>query len=82
MLKARLETGTVKAFANSACLSRCSGGLRPLVVLCVEPAGVSGRCTGESVPVTREPGSAPPRHAPKSPPTRRVPPFSSFHSYL
>ena len=30
---------------NSACLSRCSGGLRPLVELCVEPAGVSGRCT-------------------------------------
>ena len=27
---------------NSACLSRCSGGLRPLVELCVEPAGVSG----------------------------------------
>ena len=27
---------------NSACLSSCSGGLRPLVELCVEPAGVSG----------------------------------------
>ena len=27
---------------NSACLSRCSGELRPLVELCVEPAGVSG----------------------------------------
>ena len=26
----------------SACLSRCSGGLRPLVELCVEPAGISG----------------------------------------
>ena len=27
---------------NSACLSRCSGSLRPLVKLCVETAGVSG----------------------------------------
>ena len=35
---------------KSACLSRCSGGLRPLVELCVELAGVSGRCTGVSVP--------------------------------
>ena len=26
---------------NSACLSRCSGGLRPLVELSVEPAGFS-----------------------------------------
>ena len=24
----------------------CSGGLRPLVELCVEPAGLCGRCTG------------------------------------
>ena len=36
---------------NSACLSRCSGSLRPLVKLCVETAGVSGRCTGVSVPL-------------------------------
>ena len=36
---------------NSACLSSCSGGLRPLVVLCVEPAGVSELCTGVSVPL-------------------------------
>ena len=36
---------------NSACLSSCSGGLRPLIVLCVEPAGVSGQCTGVSVPL-------------------------------
>ena len=27
---------------NSSCLSSCSGGLRPLVELCVEPAGFSG----------------------------------------
>ena len=31
---------------KSACLSSCSGGLRPLVELCVEPAGLCGRCTG------------------------------------
>ena len=36
---------------NSACLSSRSGGLRPLVELCVEPAGFSGRCTGVSVPL-------------------------------
>ena len=36
---------------NSACLSSCSGGLRPLVELCVEPAGVCGQCTGVSVPL-------------------------------
>ena len=36
---------------NSACLSSCSGGLRPLFELCVEPTGVSGRCTGVSVPL-------------------------------
>ena len=29
---------------NPACLSSCSGGLRPLVELCVEPAVLSGRC--------------------------------------
>ena len=36
---------------NSACLSSCSGSLSPLVELCVETAGVSGRCTGVSVPL-------------------------------
>ena len=36
---------------NPAGLSSCSGGLRPLVELCVEPAGLCGRCPG------------PPRHA-------------------
>ena len=34
---------------NSACLSSCSGGLRPLVEQRVEPADVSVRCTGVSV---------------------------------
>ena len=29
-----------------ACLSSFSGGLRPLVELCVEPAGLCGRCQG------------------------------------
>ena len=32
--------------AGVAGLSSCSGGLRPLVELCVEPAGLCGRCTG------------------------------------
>ena len=27
--------------------SSCSGGLRPLVELCVEPAGLCGRCTAD-----------------------------------
>ena len=40
-----------------ACLSSCLGGHRALVELCVEPSGVSGRCTGISVPL----GSVPSR---------------------
>ena len=36
---------------NPAGLSSCSGGLRTLVELCVEPAGVPGRGTGVSVPL-------------------------------
>ena len=36
---------------NSACVSSCSGGLTHLVALCMEPAGVSERCTGVSVPL-------------------------------
>ena len=32
-------------------MESCSGGLRPLVELCVEPAGLCGRCTGVSVPL-------------------------------
>ena len=31
---------------NPEVLSSCSGGLRALVELCVEPAGLCGRCTG------------------------------------
>ena len=51
---------------NSACLSSCSGGLRPLVVLCGEPAGISGRCTGMSVPLRVVP-------SPKWWPSKRCP---------
>ena len=40
---------------NPACLSSCSEGHRPLVELCVEPAVVSGRCTGVSVPLRAVP---------------------------
>ena len=47
---------------NPAGLSSCSGGLRPLVELCVEPAGLCGRCTG--TPVT---GSGPTLHYKGSP---------------
>ena len=36
---------------NSACLSSCSRGDRPLVELYVEPAVFSGHCTGMSVPL-------------------------------
>ncbi|OJH16067.1 hypothetical protein BLX88_25585, partial [Bacillus obstructivus] len=36
---------------NSAGLSRCSRGERPLVELYLEPRGFSGRCTGESLPL-------------------------------
>ena len=42
---------------NSACLSSCSRGDIPLVELCVEPAGFSGRCTGMSVPLRVVPSS-------------------------
>ena len=38
-------------------LSSCSGGLRPLVELCVETAGYPGRCTGVSVPLRVVPSS-------------------------
>ena len=56
---------------NSACLSRCSGGLRPLVELCVAPAGFSGRCTGESVPLRVVP-------SPAGLPSQRCPGIGSF----
>ena len=36
---------------NSACLSRCPRGERPLVELYLEPGGFSGRCMGESRPL-------------------------------
>ena len=36
---------------NSACLSSCSRGDRPLVELYVEPAVLSRRCMGVSVPI-------------------------------
>ena len=39
---------------NPAGLSSCSGGLRPLVELCVEPAGLCGRCTLARDGVSRE----------------------------
>ena len=46
------ESGLVLSeVGNTACLSSCSGGHRPLVKLCVEPAGLSGHCTGMSMPL-------------------------------
>ena len=42
---------------NSAWLSRCSWGDRPLVDLYVELAGFSGRCTGVSLPLRVVPWS-------------------------
>ena len=36
---------------NPAGLSSCSGGLRPLVELCMVPAGLCGRGTGVAVPL-------------------------------
>ena len=46
------ESGLVSSEeGNPAGLSSCSGGLRPLVELCVEPACVFGQCTGVSVPL-------------------------------
>ena len=36
---------------NSACLLRCSRGVRPLVQLYLEPGGLSGRCMGVSMPL-------------------------------
>ena len=56
---------------NPACLSSCSGGLRPLVELCVEPAGLCGRCTGVAVPLPVVP-------SPTGLPSKRGPDLGSF----
>ena len=36
---------------EATCLSRCPRGERPFVELYLEPGVISGRCTGESLPV-------------------------------
>ena len=41
------EAGLTRKFETSHVGGATSGGLRPLVELCVEPAGLCGRCTGE-----------------------------------
>ena len=47
-----VESGLVLSEeGNPAGLSSCSGGLRPLVELRVEPAGLCRRCTGVAVPL-------------------------------
>ena len=53
---------------NPAGLSSCSGGLRPLFELCVEPAGLCGRCTGVAVPlrVVPSPTGLPSKRGPGS----------------
>ena len=56
---------------NSACVSRCSGGLRPLFELCVKPAGVSEQCTGVSVPLRVVP-------SPTGLPSKRCPGIGLF----
>ena len=56
---------------NPAGLSSCSGGLRPLVELCVEPAGLCGRCTGVAVPLRVVP-------SPTGLPSKRGPGLGSF----
>ena len=45
--------GRAKGALSTSCLTSgpTSGGLRPLVELCVEPAGLCGRCTGVAVPL-------------------------------
>ena len=56
---------------NPAGLSSCSGGLRPLVELCVEPAGLCGRCTGVAVPLRVVPSAT-------GLPSKRGPGLGSF----
>ena len=56
---------------NSACLSCCSGGFRPLIEHCVEPAGFSVGCTGVSVPLRVVP-------SPTGLPSKRCPGIGFF----
>ena len=56
---------------NPACLSSCLGDLRPLVELCVETAGICGRCTGVAVPLRVVP-------SPTGLPSKRGPGLGSF----
>ena len=56
---------------NPACLSSCSVGLRPLVELCVETAGLCGRCMGVAVPLRVVP-------SPTVLPSKRGPGLGSF----
>ena len=44
------EPGWLQFIGEEDLVSSCSGGLRPLVELCVEPAGLCGRCTGAGLP--------------------------------
>ena len=55
----------------AAVFSSYSGGLRPLVELCVEPAGLCGRCTGVAVPLRVVP-------SPTGLPSKRGPGLGSF----
>ena len=67
--------------SNSACLSSCSWGDIPLVELCVEPAGLCGRCTGVAVPlrVVPSPTGLPSKRCPCVP-TREDSGVLCFHS--
>ena len=67
----RGDTGQMGLIPVSACLSSCSRSDRPLVELCVEPAGFSRRCTGVSVPLPVVP-------SPTGLPSKRGPGLGSF----
>ena len=56
---------------NPACLSSCSGGLRPFVEMCMEHAGLCRRCTGVAVPLRVVP-------SPRGLPSKRGPGLGSF----
>ena len=47
----RSNQSILKEISPGCSLSSCSRSLRPLVELCVEPAGLCGRCTGVAVPL-------------------------------